>query len=416
MSSNPSEASSLSPQAAFERAKQLFLSGLESLAGERLEEAERSFTESLALMPDRVSTLVNLAAVRVRLSRPTDVLVTTQQLLRIEPKNPDAWFHRAEALAQLDRHDDALEAFRLAGQFNPGVAMPWYRHGQILQSLGRDSEALTSYEHAVTADPGFAPAWTNKGNILREMSRLPEAAQAFRQAIANGSTDELHAYYLASVSGDARAATAPGEYVESLFDAYADDFDHHVVDVLGYRAHEVLAREVVRLSAGRRYHSALDLGCGTGLCGALLKDSTDRLIGVDLSSQMLAKAQATGRYEQLVHADIDGYLQTLTTRHDLVVAADVFIYVGELMSVFEGIGRVVEAGGMFAFSVEVLPPEEDEDFALQPSLRFAHTERYARALASANGFEVIETLRAPLRHDQRQAIEGLFFFLRKTGA
>jgi len=410
----PSAASPQSSQAAFERAKQLFLAGLEALTQVRLEDAEQAFSQSLALLPDRVSTLVNLAAVRVRLSKPADALTTTQQLLRIEPRNPDAWFHRAEALAQLNRRDDALEAFSVAGELNPGAAMPWFRHGQVLQSLGRDGEALDSYERANAADASFAPAWTNKGNLLREASRLPEAAEAFRQAIAHGATDELHAYYLASVSGEARAGTAPAPYVESLFDAYADDFDHHVVEVLGYRAHEVLARELLRLAGGRQFRSALDLGCGTGLCGALLKDSTGHLIGVDLSSQMLAKAQATGCYDDVVHRDINDYLWATTSRHDLVVAADVFIYVGDLKSVFEGIGRVVEAGGMFAFSVEVLPPDRGEDFALQSTLRFAHTERYARELAHVNGFEVVGTLSAPLRHDQQQAIDGLFFFLRKA--
>jgi predicted TPR repeat methyltransferase len=353
-----------------------------------------------------------LAAVRIRLARPADALETTQLLLRLEPQNPEAWFHRAEALALLKRREEALESFRQAGELHP-AAMPWYRHGQILQDLNRDSEALDSYDRAIAVDPAFAPAWTNKGNILREMLRLPEAAHAFRQAIAHGGADELHGYYLASVTPGAHAASAPEQYVETLFDEYADDFDHHVVDVLGYRAHEVLANELVRLAPGRRFRAVLDLGCGTGLCGALLKDRSDRIIGVDLSSQMLAKAQASGSYEALVHQDIDAFLHTTATRHDLVVAADVFIYVGDLASVFAGIGRVVEPDGMVCFSVEILPAGKDADFALQSTLRFAHSERYAQRLAAENGFEVIDTLRTPLRQDQRQAIDGLFVFLRK---
>ena len=410
--SHPSEASNRPPHDTFERARQLFVSGLEMLANERFEDAERSFLGSLALVPDRVSTLVNLAAVRIRLSRPADALETAQLLLKLEPQNPEAWFHRAEALALMGRREEALESFRQAGVLNP-AAMPWYRHGQILQDLDRDSEALDSYDRAIAIDPAFAPAWTNKGNILREMSRLPEAAHAFRQAIAHGGADEVHDYYLASVSPGAHAAAAPEQYVETLFDEYADDFDHHVVDVLGYRAHEVLANELMRLAPGRRFRAALDLGCGTGLCGIMLKNCSEQIIGVDLSSQMLAKARATGSYEQLVHQDIDAFLKTTATRHDLVVAADVFIYVGDLASVFAGIGRVVDADGMVCFSVEVLPPDKDADFELQSTLRFAHSERYARRLAAENGFEVVETSRAPLRQDQRKAIDGLFIFLRK---
>ncbi len=410
--SHPSEASHRPPEDAFERARQLFVSGLEMLAGERLEEAERSFHASLELLPGRVSTLVNLAAVRVRLARPEQALEATRQLLEIEPRNPEAWFHRAEALARLHRRKEALESFRQAALLSP-AAVPWYRHGQILQDLGRDAEALDSYDRALAADSSFAPAWTNKGNILREMSRLPEAEQAFRQAIAHGAADEVHGYYLASVAPGAHADAAPGQYVESLFDAYAEDFDRHVVDVLGYCAHEVLAGELFRLMPGRRFGHVLDLGCGTGLCGARLKAISERMTGVDLSSGMLAKAEAGGHYDQLVHQDIAAFLDTADTRHDLVVATDVFIYIGDLAPVFAGIGRAVDAGGLFCFSVETLPKGKPGDFELQPTLRFAHSEAYARRLAAEHGFEVIDTVRAPLRQDQRQAIDGLFIFLRK---
>jgi predicted TPR repeat methyltransferase len=114
-----------------------------------------------------------------------------------------------------------------------------------------------------------------------------------------------------------------------------------------------------------------------------------------------------------VHQDIAAFLDTADTRHDLVVATDVFIYIGDLAPVFAGIGRAVDAGGLFCFSVETLPKSKPGDFELQPTLRFAHSEAYARRLAAEHGFEVIDTVRAPLRQDQRQAIDGLFIFLRK---
>ena len=412
-----SDATPLPQQEAFERARQSFLGGLEQLAQGRLQEAEQSFLASLALLPGRVSTLVNLAAVRVRLGRPADALEAADQVLKLEPNDPDAWLHRAEALAQMARHEEALESFRQAGE-SGRKALPWYRHGQVLQDLQRDEEALQSYERAVAIDPAFAPAWTNQGNILRERSRIAEAQQAFRQAIAHGGQDALHAYYLASVSPDGAQAApmAPSQYIEGLFDTYAEGFDHHVVDVLGYRAPEVLASRIGALAPGRRFRHALDLGCGTGLCGLQLKAWSERLTGVDLSSQMLAKAQATGCYQALVHQEVAEFLHATDTRHDLVVAADVFIYVGDLARVFTGLRRVLDDGGLFSFSVEALPDDAAAGFALRSTLRYAHSQRYVRALAADNGFEVVEVLGAPLRQDQRQPIDGLFFVLRKGAA
>lgn len=409
-------ASAPSPQA-FEQARELFAAGVQMLSSGRLEEAEQSFLGSLALLPERISTLVNLAAVRVRLGNPAGALEVAEQVLRRERRNADAWFQGAEALSLLGRHQEALQAFANAAQLND-AAMPWYRHGQTLQDLERDEEALQSYERAIAADPGFAPAWTNKGNILRERSHLAEAAEAFRQAMAHGSDDALHEYYLASVCADGAqaAATAPGDYVEGLFDAYASGFERHVVGTLGYRAHEVLAGEVVRLAPGRWFDSMLDLGCGTGLCGERLKTCGGSLTGVDLSSRMLQQAEANGRYTRLVHQDVEGFLESTDTRHDLVVAGDVFIYVGDLARVFAGVGRVMEPGGLFCFSLEVTDKDGDADFKLQPSLRFAHSERYARRLAAEHGLEVIGMKYAPLRQDQQKPIDGLFVSLRKTPA
>lgn len=414
MSNTPDALNRPAGAESFERARQLFVEGLEHFSGGRLAPAEQCFLASLALLPGRVSTLVNLAGVRVRLGRAAEALESAQQVLAQEPANADAWFHGADALALLARPEEALEAFSKAGTLQP-AALPWYRHGQVLQSLGRDGEALASYQRAVAADPAFAPAWTNMGNILREDSRLDEAAHAFRQAIAHGGADELNAYYLASVSSDAASATdaAPAPYVEGLFDNYADSFDRHVVDVLGYRAHELLVSETIRLSPGRWFGSALDLGCGTGLCGATLRTCSERVTGVDLSGQMLARARQGGHYAQLVQQDIVAFLQAADTRYELVMAADVFIYVGALEAVFAGVQRVTEPGGMFCFSLEELPASDAADFALRPSLRFAHSERYARRLAAQHGFEWVHALRTPVRHDQRRPIDGLFVFLRK---
>ncbi|MFT5934867.1 MAG: putative TPR repeat methyltransferase, partial [Hydrogenophaga sp.] len=60
----------------------------------------------------------------------------------------------------------------------------------------------------------------------------------------------------------------PRAYVESLFDDYAPDFQHHLLQNLKYQAHSTLLAPL--LAEGRRWSLALDLGCGRGLCGRLL--------------------------------------------------------------------------------------------------------------------------------------------------
>jgi predicted TPR repeat methyltransferase len=398
---------------AFDQAKELFFDGLKAFETARFDAAEQFFRSSLALLPGRISTLINLAATQLKLSRPQEALVVADQVLAVEADNADAWLHKATALAQLNRHREALAGYEKVLQLGTlPAAEPWFRHGQTLQALDRPEQALASYDRALAADPGLAQAWSNRGGILREMKRTEEAAHAFEQAIAHGADPELHRYYLASVSAQPVPATAPAHYVETLFDDYADEFDTHLVGMLGYCAHSTLARYLAALNRGR-FRSALDLGCGTGLCAPFLKPMTERLAGVDLSSQMMDKARALGLYDRLVHADIVAYLRGTDERYDLVTAADVFIYVGDLEPVFAALERAMAPDAIFCFSAECAAGE-DVAYELLPSLRYAHSERYLRALAMRHGFDVVQLVRAPIREDQRESIQGMFVYLKRA--
>ncbi|MBC7992159.1 MAG: tetratricopeptide repeat protein [Rhizobacter sp.] len=363
------------PDTPFEQAKLQFQTGLACFEAGQYLPAHAHFEAALALLPGRVSTLVNLAATRLKLGRPQAALDAADQVLAVEPDNADAWLHRAKALLELGRPEHALPAF----------------------------ERLLALNH------GHAPAWCARGDILRELGRAGEAEQAYRQALAHGADAELIGYYLAALGAQPSPTTSPRVYVEALFDAYANQFEQHVVQALHYRAHEVLAQTLPRLHAGR-FSSALDLGCGTGLCGPLVKPLVDRLVGVDLSSQMIDQARARGVYDHLVHADVTEHLQHAHERHDLVLAADVFIYIGELSPVFAAVAAVMLQGGLFCFSAEVASPEA-RSFELLPSLRYAHAESYLRELARQHGFEVVKLSRETLREDQQQAIDGVFAFL-----
>jgi len=136
-----------------------------------------------------------------------------------------------------------------------------------------------------------------------------------------------------------------------------------------------------------------------------------RLTGVDLSARMLARARELGVYDHLEHADIAEFLARADERHDLVLAADVFIYVGDLARVFALVARAM-ARGVFCFSVEALD-DDAADVRLLPSLRYAHSRPYLVRLATQHGFEVAAIDRAAVREEQGVPIEGLYLVLRR---
>lgn len=400
--------------AAFEQAKDAFLAGLADLQAGHLDAAEAAFERSLALVPGRVSTLVNLAATRLALGRPQDALRTAAEVLAVEPTNADAFFHRAGALRALGRPAEALAALEAALAQRGDWVQAWFQQGQSLLDLHRPVDALASLDRALALAPDFAAAWSGRGDILRDMGRLAEARTAYEQALAHGADAELMRYCLAGLGQSSLPATAPRAYVEALFDGYAGDFEQHVVQALRYRAPEVLAAPLPQLHP-LPFRSALDLGCGTGLCGPLLRPMAGRLVGVDLSLRMLDQARARGDYDELVHGDIVQHLHDTHEPHDLVIAADVFIYLGDLAPVFAQLARLMPAGALFCFSAEaanaVAPAEPG--FTLQSSLRYAHHESYLRRLAAQHGFEPLSVTRQTVREEQRQPIEGMFVHLRR---
>jgi len=373
------------PDARFETAKQHFLAGLAAFEAGRLEDAEASFVAAHTLLPQRVSTLINLAATRLQRGRLAEALESADALLALEPRNPDGLFHRATAL---DR-------------------------------LGRPADALAAYDLALAVEPRLGQAWSQRGSLLRELGRGAEAAASFERALAHGADPDLNRYYLAAVSAAGardRPATAPRPYVRSLFDAYAAQFDRHLQDTLQYRAPALMAQQLQELAGPGRgpWQSALDLGCGTGLLGPLVKPVAARLTGVDLSPAMLAQAGRLGVYDELVLADIVEHLRATPARHDLVLAADVFIYVGALEPVFDALDMVLAPGGVFCFSVEEAAADV-ADFELRASLRYAHGEAYLRRLAAAHGHELAALQRAPIRTDQHGRIDGLYIALVRGG-
>ena len=131
--------------------------------------------------------------------------------------------------------------------------------------------------------------------------------------------------------------------------------------------------------------------------------------GVDVASGMLEQARKLGVYRELIHADLGEFLAATAMRPDLIVAADVFIYVGELTAIFRSLRRILEPGGCLAFTVELA--EKGKQIQLLPSLRYAHSEAYIRRLADEARFTGVRIFEAPIRRDQTTPIMGLYVYL-----
>ncbi len=401
---SPKPGGGVPSEAPLEQARQHFLQGVAAFEARRLSEACDAFRAALALAPGRASVLLNLGVTYFHLAQWDLARSCLQQAAAADDSQADAWSYLGLTHEVLAQWPAALDCLSRALALAPGQAGLWLAAGRCHARVGALDQAMAAFERALALDPNLSEAWSARGGLLRELHQLPQAAQCFERALALGADPELHGYYLASVRGADAPAAPPRLYVENLFDQYAADFGDHLVAQLRYQGHETLVRPLLQL--GRRYGLVLDLGCGSGLCGKLIRPLADAIDGVDLSAAMLAQAAQLGVYRDLTHADLGAFLAHTPLRPDLVLAADVFIYVGELSAVFQAVRRILAPAGCFAFTVELAAA--GAEVQLLPSLRYAHSEAYIRRLAATSGLRIRELFAAPLRYEQSVPVQGLY--------
>lgn len=282
------------------------------------------------------------------------------------------------------------------------------------------AESLLAEDPAAAADlleqtaervPHWAPLWMALGTAREKQGWTAAAERAFARADTL-DPDGLYgaALHLARLQGVGVAAM-PAPYVAALFDDYAARFDRHLVEELGYRGPPLIRAAVLQAAGPRRFARALDLGCGTGLMGDAVRDLVDVLDGVDLSPAMLAEAERRQVYDSLEAGEI---VQALATRagasHDLVLAADVFVYVGALDDILLGVARVLRPGGLVAFSVQ---RSADLPVRLGADLRFAHSAAHVAAALAAAELACLSLDAVSTRRDAGVDVPGLVAVARK---
>ncbi|AJE48302.1 methyltransferase [Celeribacter indicus] len=273
----------------------------------------------------------------------------------------------AETLAHLGDLAGAIETLSGALSLAPSWAAGWFRLGEWLESAGDTAAACEAWDEAVRADPADALG----AGLKRDLARRVPVVEAM-----------------------------PPAFVELLFDQYAPRFEHSLRDKLAYRGPEVLLDSLRR--AGRtRFGSVLDLGCGTGLMGAAIRPFCDRLSGYDLSDGMLVEAERKGIYTLLEKRDISR-LEVGAERYDLILAADVFNYLGALERVVAWCAGSLADEGVLAFTVEA----GEVPVHLRESRRFAHSRAYVETLLADAGFAAVQVTPCVLREERGMPVEG----------
>jgi predicted TPR repeat methyltransferase len=442
-----------------------YLLGLISLREGQGKKAAQYLSRALAKTPDAVPPMLAMARAQIQQNRLVEAVAAYRRLLAVAPDLAVAWrelgdlriagqefaaaappLRRAvrvwKALPALRNNlgiaeraagnpDDAAEQFRIAIILDPSTAKPYANLAGVLRHLGRpgaaaafavriapedaacrieygqslpDGDAVEQFAEAARLLPDQAePRWL-LAEALARLERSDEAAESYRQVLSLDPDDSFGAQLALAKLGQGtipdRAAAA---HISALYDQYAQSFDRDLLGNLDYRGPEVILDGLGRAGIDSP-RDILDAGCGTGLAGVAVKSLARRLEGIDLSEKMAAQARARGVYDSVTVADLVPEMASRTASYDLVIAADVLIYLGDLAPVFAAAHAALRAGGHFAFTVE---RGEGEGYDLRPTGRFAHADSYLRRLAGEHGFSVTLLEPTVTRREQGEPVPGL---------
>jgi predicted TPR repeat methyltransferase len=409
-----------------------------ALQGERLDAAEALLLQVLSLDAGQPDALHFLGILRHRQGDAEAALALLARALQRAPAHAGILVNRGNVLFENGRAPEAVAAYQAAIEHEPESAQAWANLGTALHGLGNLAQARYAWQRCVQLDDGNADAWYGLSRTLIELGevrdgliansraialwpqqlqgreqviralvlldRRDEAERLYREWLEEDPGNAVARHQLAAIRQHDAPARASDAYVESVFDSFAAHFDGQLA-ALGYQAPRLVAQALAAQRPASASLQIADLGCGTGLCGPLLRPFARQLVGCDLSTAMLVKARQRDCYDALFKVELEHFLRHEPASFDVLVSADTLCYFGPLDGVCAAAAGALRPGGSFVFTVEALD-DVHEAWRLQTSGRYAHARHHLEAALREAGFDGTACERVVLRQEAGLPVHG----------
>lgn len=410
-------------------------------AAGQLEQARAGYHRLLKAAPRHADALHMLGVLEAQLGHNTQAAELIARAIAVHPN--EAMFHNnlGNVEARSGRLDEAQARYRRALELDPSRGDALNNLGVLLSRRGQPEEGERLLRRACEGAPDFADAQQNLANHCLREGRVAEALEICVKALiicprdenlrrvlgkvyfSQGMLDEATALYrtwleevpdsveakfhLAACSGESVPTRAPDNYLAHIFDRFADSFDAQLAS-LSYRAPELVAQAVARHAPSPSANwDVIDAGCGTGLCGPLLKPWARRMVGVDLSGGMLKQARSRKLYDELVQGELVAFLSARPASCELLASADTLCYFGELPGFAAAARTALRPAGWLVFTLEAHADEPGApDFQLQGHGRYSHRRGYVEAVLQGAGLTPVDVQAVVLRMEAGQPVNG----------
>lgn len=408
----------------------------------QFEQAEEIYTAVLTLQPDEPNALNFLGVMRHQQGRVDEALHYIARSIQQQPGEAGAWLNLGNVLLEAGNFREALDAMQRVVELKPESVGVYNNLGIVHMRLGERELAEQCFLAALERDPNPGFVHANLGNCyylcgrykesidhslrsiggdrsnglarwvltlaLLEQGERHRAILNLQQWIADEPDNPRPRHHLTALGVGEVPQRASDDYVKDMFDRFAGSFDVKL-ERLGYRAPQLVCDALLALGPRLpKDGSILDAGCGTGLCGPLLRPLGRRLEGVDLSAPMVERARPRGCYDALHVDELTAFIERSPARWDIIASADTLVYFGDLGPVMAAVRGGLQPGGVLAASVEAAQ-EDAVDHLLQVNGRYAHSEAYLRSVAAQHGLQVASLEPQVLRKEFGADVQGWVF-------
>jgi len=371
-------------------------------------------TKAIAFNPDYSDAYNNLGNVFKETGKLAEAEEAYQACLAIDSKNIDALSNLGAVLRENEKYPEALATLQQAVALAPNHSQAYHNLGNVFKKLHRLEEAITAYRksiallHSSDSKAHVSAVYKSLSRTLFIERNFEKAAIVLRQWLEFDPASPTARHMLSACTGEDVPERAADDYVEETFDKFAGSFDE-ILKKLDYRAPElVLSAVQAQLGNQEKQGIVLDAGCGTGLCGPLLREYASQMVGVDLSKGMVDKAKGREIYDELIVAELTGYMQKQESKFDLIVSADTLCYFGELGEVIQAASVALKDQGLFVFTVEKIVSADNEKlYQLNPHGRYSHAQDYVTNKLIEAGLQLLNISSETLRKEGGQAVVGM---------
>ena len=216
----------------------------------------------------------------------------------------DQWFENGRKVGLLldDKEADEQSA-EAAREFTAAELLDVTKK---LRQVGAVQAAYLCGKRTVELAPENWDAWYDLGEIAQCVGKRDEARQAYEIYFKVHPEDGEIEHLLIALADGAPPPRASDQAILHIYKTFAASYDTRMRDDLKYVGPEKLMENAGPFLGGRDQSlRIMDMGCGSGFAGLVLKPLAVDLTGVDLSPEMVELARGRNVYDRQIGSGRD---------------------------------------------------------------------------------------------------------------